>query len=222
MKKTLILLIAAMGFVTGLYFLLQTRLRWPALLASAPTLRCTDCDKPFHDLTTNGKDVARANASESLSSLLDEGFDSAQISLLVDKSNYRLTLFHQKKAIKEYPIVLGGNPTGDKQQEGDKKTPEGVFRIRDQYPHPTWSKFIWLDYPTSNSWRKHRQAKRDGEISPNATIGGEIGIHGVPEGADDWIDQKQNWTLGCIALKNSDVNEIYAVVGLGSVVEIVP
>lgn len=118
------------------------------------------------------------------------------------------------------PIVLGTVPTGDKRQEGDRKTPEGIFRIRDKYPHPDWSKFVWLDYPTAESWHKHRQAKQLGQIDANATIGGEIGIHGVPAGQDNWIDQGKNWTLGCVSLKNADLEALYPYLSVGTVVEI--
>ncbi|MFT5618326.1 MAG: lipoprotein-anchoring transpeptidase ErfK/SrfK, partial [Arenicella sp.] len=87
-------------------------------------------------------------------------------------------------------------------------------------PHKSWAKFLWLDYPNKESWKKHRQAKANGTIPQNATIGGEIGIHGVPEGYDHAIAQKQNWTLGCISLTRPAINEIYNYVKAGTVVEI--
>lgn len=73
----------------------------------------------------------------------------------------------------------------------------------------SWSKFIWINYPTEDSWKKHNNAKEVGNIPSDAKIGGEIGIHGVPHGMDEYINLKYNWTLGCISLKNKDVNEIY-------------
>ena len=162
------------------------------------------------------------NSDESLASLLGESVDRAKVSLLIEKSQHRVTVFYDSEPVKAYEAVFGTVPVGDKRMEGDRKTPEGVFRIRDLYPHDEWSKFIWLDYPTPESWQKHLQAKMNGDIGPDATIGGEIGIHGVPEGADGLIDTRSNWTWGCIALKNADVDEIYAYVTQGSVVEIVP
>ena len=91
----------------------------------------------------------------------------------------------------------------------DRCTPEGKFGIRDLYPHKSWNYFIWIDYPTEDSWKKHREAKAAGLIPQDATIGGEIGIHGVPEGYDYAIDHKMNWTWGCISMKNADVAELY-------------
>jgi len=152
----------------------------------------------------------------------NQNIDRTQTSIAIEKSKYRLTLYYQGKAIKSYPVVFGKNPVGDKFQEGDYKTPEGVFKIRDFYPHRSWSKFIWIDYPNSNSWKKHLKAKQKGKINSSASIGGEIGIHGVPEGSDYLIVNRKNWTWGCIALKNKDVNEIYNLVQVGTTIEIIP
>ncbi len=148
--------------------------------------------------------------------------DTNKTSILIDKSQGILILYYDRQPIKSYPVVFGGNPTGDKLKEGDLRTPEGVFKVRDLYPHRSWSKFIWIDYPNANSWRKHLQAKRQGTIPVNATIGGEIGIHGVPDGMDALIDGKNNWTLGCISLKNKDVDELYSAIQTGTTVEIIP
>lgn len=148
--------------------------------------------------------------------------DLRKVSLLVEKSQYRVTLYYDSQPLKTYEAVFGAAPVGDKRFEGDRKTPEGIFRIHDLYPHDQWSKFIWLDYPTSESWRRHLRAKQTGAIPVSATIGGEIGIHGVPDGAEGLIDTRSNWTWGCISLKNSDVDEIYEFVTHGTVVEIIP
>ncbi|NJM90637.1 MAG: murein L,D-transpeptidase [Hydrococcus sp. RU_2_2] len=96
------------------------------------------------------------------------------------------------------------------------------FKLRDLYPHPTWSKFLWIDYPTQESWRKHLQAKREGKIAWSDRIGGEVGIHGVPAERDSLIDNRIHWTWGCISLKNQDVDELYQFVRVGTLVEIVP
>jgi lipoprotein-anchoring transpeptidase ErfK/SrfK len=148
--------------------------------------------------------------------------DPTQLSLLVEKSQYRLTVVYAGHPVKAYPIVLGGNPTGDKLFEGDERTPEGIYRIRDLYPHPDWSKFIWLDYPSPQAWREHFAAKWNGELSWFLPIGGQIGIHGVPEGGDGLIADRTNWTWGCISLTNADVHDLYAVLEPGMLVEIVP
>ena len=161
------------------------------------------------------------NYNRTISDILNsEIIDTSKTSILINKSQGTLVLYYDRKPIKSYPVVFGGNPTGDKLREGDLKTPEGIFQVRDLYPHPSWSKFIWLDYPNASSWRKHLNAKQQGIIPISATIGGEIGIHGVPSGSDRLIDRKKNWTLGCISLKNNDVDELYGAIQTGTTVEI--
>jgi murein L,D-transpeptidase YafK len=149
------------------------------------------------------------------------GLQSGDVWIYIDKSDMQLLIKHDTTTIKTYPVVLGGNPVGDKRMEGDQKTPEGEFALRSLYPHKKWSKFLWVNYPTDESWDKFNKAKAAGEIPKNASIGGEIGIHGVPEGYDALIDEMQNWTLGCISLKNAHVDEIFDAVKVGTKVVIV-
>ncbi|QLG46891.1 L,D-transpeptidase family protein [Costertonia aggregata] len=137
------------------------------------------------------------------------------ISIHIDKSDYRLYAMADTVIVKTYPVVFGTNPVDDKLMQGDRSTPEGGFSVRAFYPHTTWSKFIWIDYPTTESWEKHNKAKAENKIPKDAKIGGEIGIHGVPKGHSNLIKQKQNWTWGCISLTNKDVNDLYTVVYRG-------
>lgn len=134
----------------------------------------------------------------------------------IEKSKRTLALKIDETTIKSYPVVLGFNPVDDKMQEGDGCTPEGTFKIRSQYPHKSWNKFIWIDYPNAESKKKFAARKKRGVIPKNAKIGGEIGIHGVPKGTDMFIDMGKNWTLGCISLKNKDVSEVYSLVKKGT------
>ena len=73
----------------------------------------------------------------------------------------------------------------------------------------SWKYFIWIDYPNKESWSRFKTRKANGDIPASATIGGEIGIHGVPDGADSMIADKVNWTLGCISLTNKDIEDLY-------------
>lgn len=162
-------------------------------------------------------EVRNATPNLPLSSLMaSAGLQAGDIWIYIDKSAFTLEIKHDTTTIKTYPVVLGGNPVGDKRMEGDQKTPEGEFALRSIYPHKKWSKFLWVNYPTDESWEKFNAAKASGEIPKNASIGGEIGIHGVPEGYDSLIDEMQNWTLGCISLKNAHIDEIYDAVKVGT------
>jgi len=161
------------------------------------------------------------NKDKAISSLIDlKKLDKKAIAIVVEKSKYRLTVYYQKKPVKSYAIVLGGNPKDDKLRQGDKRTPEGIFRVKELYFHSEWSRFVLLDYPNQNSWRKFSQAKARGAVKANDDIGGEIGIHGVEKGKDWLIERKINWTLGCVSLKNKDVDEIYLLLQRGTTIEI--
>lgn len=163
------------------------------------------------------------NYSIPLTKMIDSlKVDKRHLTILVNKSAYQLSIMAGNQIVKSYPIVLGFNPKDDKLREGDGCTPEGIFKVKAKYPHRSWSKFIWFDYPNNDSRIKHKQAKAKDLIPASAGIGGDVGIHGVPKGADYAIDQRQNWTLGCVSLKNKDIDEIYEIVFVGMKVQILP
>lgn len=150
------------------------------------------------------------NNSRTLAFLIDSlKVKQHNISIQINKSDYILMVLNKTEVIKSYRMVLGANPKDDKRMEGDRCTPEGIFQIVSKYPHKSWGKFIWIDYPNEESKIKFKESKLNGEIPKDAKIGGEIGIHGTPENSDYLIDDKVNWTWGCISLKRKDVDEIY-------------
>lgn len=144
------------------------------------------------------------------------------LTIYIDKSAYYLAVKHADTVLIKYPCVFGFNEVDDKAMEGDGCTPEGTFGIRSMYPHKSWKYFIWIDYPNAESWRRFKRRKADGDIPQEATIGGEVGIHGVPDGMDAMIDNKNNWTLGCISLKNKHIADLYKSITQEVKVEIVP
>lgn len=145
-----------------------------------------------------------------------------QIKVIIDKSEYTLSVFFKDEKLIQYPCVFGFDAVTDKHQEGDGCTPEGTFGIRSKYAHKSWTYFIWIDYPNQDSWSKFNRRKANGEISSTARIGGEIGIHGVPDGMDELIDNRTNWTLGCISLKTKDITDLYKSIGDKTTIVIVP
>jgi murein L,D-transpeptidase YafK len=106
-------------------------------------------------------------------------------------------------------VVFGNNDMGDKMTQGDRKTPEGTFHITVMRNHAKWHRFMLLDYPTKLDYDKFNQRKAEGLIPKNAKIGGDIGIHGTWPNDDRVIDRKNNWTLGCISMKNEEVEELF-------------
>jgi murein L,D-transpeptidase YafK len=172
-------------------------------------------------ISCHAQETSNKNYRQSLSELIRSNhLDASGISILIDKSDYKLYIRIDSLVLKEYPVVFGKRENNDKLMQGDKCTPEGHFKIISKYPHKSWSKFIWLNYPNDESWKKHNEAINSGKIPPDADIGGEVGIHGVPKGMDYLIDAGYNWTLGCISMKNRDVDEIYPYITKSTSIEI--
>jgi murein L,D-transpeptidase YafK len=145
---------------------------------------------------------------------------SAPLRIVIDKSDYELHVYDSKGWYATYPVVFGNDPMKDKKMEGDRCTPEGNFKIVAKRPHDKWHRFLALDYPTPADIEKFNQRKQRGEIPKNARPGGAIGIHGTWPNDDMVVDRYKNWTLGCISLKNSDVQELYKYLGVGTPVHI--
>ena len=136
--------------------------------------------------------------------------------IVVDKSDYELSLYDDKGWYATYPVVFGNSSLADKKMEGDKNTPEGTFKIASKRVHDKWHRFMALDYPTKDSWDKFNQRKSKGEIPASAKIGGAIGIHGTWPHEDFQIDLYKNWTLGCVSMKNEDVEDLYKYTPVGT------
>ena len=142
------------------------------------------------------------------------------LSIVIDKSDYELSVYDDKGWYATYPVVFGNNSLADKKMLGDYNTPEGVFHIPSKRVHEKWCRFLSIDYPTQESYEKFRVRKLRGEIPANASIGGNIGIHGTFPNEDFVVDRYQNWTLGCISMKNEDVKELYEFTTAGTKVTI--
>ena len=181
---------------------------------------CTQSTDPNSDsLNIVGSDEPQTPLIEQVRS---NNYLPKNLKILIDKSAYTLQVYHKDSLLITYPCVFGFDPVSDKMQEGDGATPEGKFGIRSMYPHKSWSYFIWIDYPNEESWNRFRKRKADGTIEQSATIGGEVGIHGVPGTADDLISNKTNWTLGCISLTTAHITDLYKSISSSTKIEIVP
>ncbi len=136
--------------------------------------------------------------------------------ILVEKHKRVMTVFHQDKAIKTYRIALGFSPNGHKKRAGDGKTPEGTYFIVGKNPQSQFHLSLKLSYPSAEQ-QKH--AKKSG-INP----GGDIMIHGLAPhlaGRGKFHSMK-DWTLGCIAVTNEEIEEIFKVADVGTKVVILP
>ena len=143
-------------------------------------------------------------------------------SVIIDKASYTLNLIENGKLHSHYPIELGFNPHNDKKIEGDGCTPEGLYEVivkKDKGQTSFYRAFL-INYPNKEDWKEFYQLKEKGAISPKDKIGGEIEIHGSGSGKQG-NKGGHNWTLGCIALSNDDIDKIFPFVTRGTKVTIV-
>lgn len=132
------------------------------------------------------------------------------------KSKHTLSLMSGNETLKTYKVALGGQPVGAKERQGDHKTPEGMYTVDAKNPHSQFHKALHISYPNS--------ANRERARKLGASPGGDVEIHGLGE-AWGWIDTKHrlaDWTDGCIAVTNEEIDEIYPKIRVGTVVEIRP
>jgi murein L,D-transpeptidase YafK len=133
----------------------------------------------------------------------------------VDKTNYLVALIYKKKRIRQYRAVFGPDRLKDKLCEGDRATPEGWFKIISVRDNANWGKFIQLNYPNEESYKKHQAAKAQGLISPQVGVGSAIGIHGTyPTGAK-MVEMGLGWTDGCVSMTTDDIMDFYKFVRPG-------
>ncbi len=140
--------------------------------------------------------------------------------IIIDKSDYELKIYDDDGWYATYPVVFGSKNLGDKMMEGDRKTPEGFFKIISKRPHEKWGKMLLLDYPTPADMAKFNQRKLQGLVPPDAKIGGGIGIHGTWPRDEMAVDYFQNWTNGCISMKREEIQEVYRLIPIGTRVTI--
>jgi murein L,D-transpeptidase YafK len=136
--------------------------------------------------------------------------------IVILKSERTMKLYSHDKLVKEYKVALGGNPVGPKQRQGDRRTPEGSYKIDLRNQHSQFHLSLRVSYPNAQD----REWARAHHVDP----GGAIMIHGLPDayahlGA---LHRNTDWTDGCIAVTNEEIEEIWAMVPLGAAVEIKP
>lgn len=153
---------------------------------------------------------------------LAQQFPESAYSIVIDKSEYEMSIFDEEGWLVTYPIVFGSKDLSDKMREGDKRTPDGTFTVILKKYHPKWGPELLLDYPTDESKQRFEQRKKEGLIPKNAKIGNGIAIHGTrPE--EEWtVDNFYNWTDGCISVRYSEMKEIYEMIPVGTKVTIQP
>jgi murein L,D-transpeptidase YafK len=136
--------------------------------------------------------------------------------VVVLKSERTLNLLAHGQVIRSYKVALGGTPVGAKEQQGDHKTPEGHYVLDRRNPKSKFYKSIHVSYPNEHD---RRNADKKG-----VSAGGDIMIHGLPNGtgAVGAAHRLVDWTDGCIAVTDSEMDEIWKLVADGTPIEIRP
>ena len=160
---------------------------------------------------------------------------ASEYQLLISKQNKELIVEKSGEFVKKYRIASGKGGEGTKRRRGDNKTPLGTYRVTHLKESSRFHYFIQLDYPNLiDAWYGYKNKIIDGsefkeiatayknrEVPPQDTeLGGFIGIHGIGEVNEKklTIHQELNWTEGCIALTNEEVNELKKFIDVGTTV----
>jgi murein L,D-transpeptidase YafK len=146
--------------------------------------------------------------------------DPERYAIVVRKACRTLDVYHYGRRVRSFEAVFGLNGSGSKLFEGDLRTPSGLYMIVDKRRHARWRHFLLLDYPNVHDLDRYRIAMAEGDIpregSYYAGIGGAVGIHGTH---DPGLNRRNvDWTLGCISLQNRDIDDLAALVPIGTLV----
>jgi murein L,D-transpeptidase YafK len=179
------------------------------------------CDPP------NAEPQEAMNTAEDIDPGLPVTAPLKAAKIVIKKAQKKLFLYSEEKLLRTYPVKLGLNPVGDKIRQGDKRTPEGSYYICMKNPRSKYYLSLGLSYPGIEDAERGLEQKlitkgdRDRIIERIAKksippwdtpLGGEIFIHG---GGETW-----DWTYGCVALRNKDIEELFKVITVGTEVVI--
>lgn len=140
--------------------------------------------------------------------------------IIVDKSDYELKVYDEEGWYATYPIVFGGKDLSDKMREGDKRTPDGQFKVVLKKIHPKWGPELLLDYPNDISYKRFNDRKAKGLIPKSARIGDGIAIHATRPDEEWTVDNFYNWTDGCVSVKYTEMKDLFSYIPVGTPVTI--
>ena len=140
--------------------------------------------------------------------------------IIIDKSEYELYVYDDEGWYATYPIVFGSKDLSDKMLAGDKRTPDGSFKVVLKKIHQKWGPELLLDYPNETSVQRFNERKAKGLIPKNAKIGDGIAIHATRPQEEWTIDSYYNWTDGCVSVKYTEMKDLYSYIPVGTPVTI--
>jgi murein L,D-transpeptidase YafK len=133
----------------------------------------------------------------------------------IDKSDHKLELTAGGKVVKSYKVALGSGGAGPKRMEGDKVTPVGTYRVTGRFKG-LFHQFLVVSYPNEEDKRRFAELKKQGAVPAGRSAGFGIGIHGV--GHPEWngVHKESDWTHGCVALDDAEIDELASLVNDGT------
>jgi hypothetical protein len=140
--------------------------------------------------------------------------------VLIEKRAHRLSLISKVRVVRVYRVALGYGGLGPKRYEGDATTPIGDYHVVRRRPSK-WHTYLALDYPNDTDRRRWAKAQLNGEIPQDKGPGSAIAIHGHRASQPERLHKLIDWTLGCVALDNDEIDEVAAAVPIGTRVRIV-
>ena len=140
--------------------------------------------------------------------------------IVISKKTYELKVYDSEGWFATYPCVFGSSDLEDKLMEGDKRTPEGTYKVILKKKNAKWAFELLLDYPTAENRKKFDERKEKGLIPRSARIGGGIAIHATRPQEEWTVDHYQNWTDGCVSLKYTEAKDLFSYIDVGTTVTI--
>lgn len=137
-------------------------------------------------------------------------------SIVVEKAKRTLTLYYLGRPVRRYLVALGTHPVGPKVEQGDGRTPEGLYHIELHNPDSKYHLSLKVSYPNASDVAA--------AAARGVSTGGDIMIHGLPKAFEDYgaKHRQWDWTSGCIAVTNDEIEEIWSAVGDGVSIQIKP
>ena len=173
------------------------------------------------DKGKNTKPAARTKTTK-LAGKSRTGHDSTDnpYYIIIDKSDYELKVYDSEGWYATYPIVFGSKDLSDKMKEGDRRTPDGKFKIILKKIHPKWGPEMLLDYPNDESVHKFNERVSKGLLPKGAKIGNGIAIHATRPDEEWTVDNFYNWTDGCVSVKYTEMKDLFSYIPVGTPVTI--
>jgi murein L,D-transpeptidase YafK len=147
--------------------------------------------------------------------------DENKVTLVrIDKSDHKLEVVAGSRVLKTYRVALGIGGDGPKQFEGDMTTPVGRYHVTTRF-RPLFHQFIGVSYPNDADRSRYAELKRQGKVPEGRGVGHGIGIHGVGSSKLSGVHKEQDWTHGCIAMDDDEIDEFGSLVPEGTPIDIV-